>query len=290
MTELIVITSLREPADYSVYGPTERGSVSTFTNTCARFVNLQTEARLAAEEVGEEDVSSAFARGILYHKLWEMYHNPSKYDGKKLVFKLDEHHDALKVAQALMDEYVQHIPSGAFGKPLLTETVLGRTKEEAQALADYFGVRSMKVVFDMLTYLGPKEISFWQTRDLALPGPGWYIVDAKTEGKTEQPFKYVHGVQRAAYLAALKCLSDAGFIDLAGKPIKGMIFDRIVANKVPKLLHTVAPMVMPHEIKVVKNLFQQADRRIQADEPNAAACVDAYGRVCRFFNQGCTRI
>lgn len=280
MTQLIVDSLPPHKWDERLFAPGERGSVSSYTNICGRFVNLQTAENAAkeAQEVSDYNtMESYFARGHILHKMCELYYG---FPNITPVWRLPtEFNGAYEEAYKLFAALKAQLPQD-FATRIETEVAFPRTLDEKTLIGDHFGVPVFRGIIDALVWLDEEkardfDLRFFNGTETVVPG--LWVVDWKTEGSTERDFKYVLSHQRMAYTEMVRLA--------LGEEVQGMIFARIVNKKEPVVIMTAAPPCTSDELAMLRNDFGNAAARIKDNVANGVACVQRY-RVCKFYENG----
>ena len=294
------ITELKNRNKNDVFGPEERGSVSTYTvpyalsGFCGRYVNFETESRARKET--SELVEPHFARGTIVHKYYEHYHQ----DPTQPMPKFDlgpEYIDGLEEANRYWAEYKKVVPRSALGPTIFSERSMPRTKEERKVVESAVGGVTFKFICDSIVELDKDQIKTLQSIDptLQLPGAGIYITDLKTEARTQQAAIYELGVQATAYFTAINALRDEGHLPELPtfQPLMGTLFIRLLGikdPKKPKVIITYVPAPDLNDVLAMQNFFRWRQSQIVGNIANYEACKGNWKRPCWYYTNGaCNR-
>lgn len=310
MSEYVIITDVHDRHSNDLWQPWERGSVSTYKESCGKKIALQIwEKRVALEnallggepeEEADEESSSAQNVGKIFHVMAEFYH---RQDGRTPVFKLTGLTEDEAAATRLFNAYVKNMPASRMGSATFVEQMFPRTVEEKEFIHERLGVAPFKFIVDMLTYLTADDVQWLEKKyNCILSGPGWYVVDHKTSKGAKKEILFTASHQAIVYQYLVNELSAAGFIpEMQGEKCKGMIFNCIwdYADKSKKNPKGTGPRFemffarppTPIQVKMVKYDFAKAKERIDNEETNGFACLNMWGHQCKYWKTNrCGRV
>lgn len=162
----------------------------------------------------------AATRGTCLHALLEHCPDPEG----EFTFQDIHFAEALRVYRAFHSRF--GTPSEKYGASEEYRELSLPTPDAAPAVEAEMG-GPLTGRLDLLVYIQERSIHMVEhTTGLALPGEGWYIIDYKTAGKTQDndTQKYEDSLQAQAYMF----LFQKSFPD---RVLRGVIFDQIVCTK-----------------------------------------------------------
>ena len=263
--------------------------ISFWTKAAAngRQVRLEQEDkanRAAApiiDDAGEPtDKLNALIIGTAYHLLQEHASGDVSehvWDARESAFT-GEFAEAVRLFRAYQSRYGSVSARWGF-TDYRTEVPLPATPEGTKLALELYG-EEVTGRLDGVGYISMENLPrVMRETGLALPGPGFYLLDLKTAGR-ESPndcYTYEHGLQAANYITLWN-------LENPDNLCHGMIFDQIVRTKVVKFKAYFAP-AFAAEPERVKNLVKIGRHNLDNDICNPTGCKSFFA-PCYWYKCG----
>jgi len=267
-------------------GPSPHGLSywNQFQSGCphARQLDIQYAEILKAQQVtSEDDDAQAVDIGAAFHKILEHYYGGTL---DNVAFNTDL--PSVVEALRLFAGYRERFPPTEFGRVVGCEVDFLFSESDSYSP---FGIKPFSGRIDMV--VEPDEIACarlgdFNKRNLALPGPGVYLLDTKTMGAKRKnlDWEYNNSMQFHAYMMAWNTLhSDT--------PCRGFIVNGVVRHKQLKdasFFSKFIPPPTPEQQQAVRAHLQFAQilRNAHGDDfKNRTQCF-SWGRICPHFTSG----
>ena len=255
--------------------------ISFWTKAAAngRQVRLEQEDRAARagapvlDETAEpSDKLNALMIGTAYHLLQEHASgdvSENVWDAREGAFT-GEFAEAVRLYRAYQSRYTSVSDRWGFTE-YRTEVPLPATPEGAARALELYG-EEVTGRLDGVGFISMENLPrVMRETGLALPGPGWYLLDLKTAGR-ESPndvWTYEQGLQACNYITLWN-------LENPDNLCHGMIFDQIIRTKVPKFKAYFAP-AFGADPERVRNLVKIGRRNLTEDLCVPTGCQSFFG-------------
>lgn len=253
---------------------------------CSLKAWFQEQPNLPPEESDNLDI------GTITHSFLKMYHARElgieelgrvqfqQANGSLYEFKPDVRLEAERLFRA----YRANFKPTEFGKVVMVERQFpGMDMTAGWAIAKAVGVDPFTFQLDLGVKISEADcVRLRTTRQLDLPGPGFYIVDHKTEGRHDAFIvdKWMNELQFIAYPLGLHAA-------LPSLDIKGTIVNIIYKTKVVDFQLLFVPYPSEIKIRILHNQLALAVHNMveHTKQANVSRCLDYY-KVCHFLESG----
>lgn len=225
--------------------------------------------------------------GIYFHSLQEMWRLGTI--PANLIVAADHADYDFELALNSFIKYRQqwHDNRHNLGRVQSAEVKLPSTPAHEKVVLDFTGGIPFTMRYDLLTEITYEDMARLAVeRQLALPGPGLYLIDYKLVGQitSQQMWQYSYDFQQLSYPVIYNLCNPH-------RPVRGMLTETMARVMKPELRHYA--LYLAHAdaraAEIVKHGIREAHAAHQAGRANPFSCIGKWG-PCYFLTQGsCSR-
>src|SRR6185369_4991986 len=269
------------------------GGSGTGISYYKRWLGCCNSAWLSEQPDIEQPKKSALEIGTIAHAFLKMYHKREEKDfNPEAVAFIDTNGDPYLIdttarveAERLFRAYRGEFKPTEFGKIVAVEQPLPPPNDATMAakICDAVGVEPFTFQADLVAKISEADCERLRTtRALDLPGPGYYLVDHKTESRHDSNVvdKWMNELQFVAYPVGWNAVYPK-------TQVRGTIVNIIFKTKVVDFMLFFVPTPNAHRVRVLQSQLALAVHNMteHTRQTNTKHCWDYHG-VCHWLNVG----